>query len=282
MAERMIYAWGTQKDLLGTSMTPLTPLQCYLHEDWQNMDPTNLIYFVGAASSGGYRAFMSDKKPSGRQHGRIIRMNTKLIMDVVNDATLPEELHGKDIIVPHNIGVGVPIVLGTMVGINEAHINMLWMMRLAGVSENTAREFCTAMTDEHSNIIKRIGNTGIAKSEKKDDYIKLIQIFLDTIKRSGDPIRPLSAMALGFDWASSLGSRLEAALGHHFNIPMYEVRLDKNHPDYQRFIAKYHLGRILPCIHLATIEGDKSSLVRVQPMEQIALERVLGDTLKFN
>lgn len=288
MAEKVIFSMEPQKmrlRLLPKGVV-LSPLDLYKDSDWQKLNPTNTVYVSGSASSGGYRALLqlwgkdsAFYKPNGHLQGQIIKMNTALITDMIHSMSVPEELKEKTFFMPHSIGTDIPGELGTLMGKNEAHLMMQWMMRISGMTIDTATQFCDTMEKDHADVIEIIGNPTVSKKEKVPHYVTLMQTALDTIRLTNQPIKPLSAMILGLDWKHSLGSRLEAALAYHLNIPVYEMRLDDSHPDFQAFMEKYRLEKIRHLIHLPTETRDASSLIIVQEIDQNYLEPKLKDIL---
>lgn len=279
MNRRKLAAFG----LIPREQIVFSPLELFTDPDWQEtVVPKNTVYVTAAASSGGYRALLRDilsLPANGDTQHQIIQMNTKLITNMVNQAALPEELQEKTFIIPHNIGTDVPGEQGTLLGKSEAHLMMQWLMRIAGVTPDTAELFSEIMYKEHQQVLDIIGDPKIEKSSKESYYLELIQTFFDVLNVSKEPIRPFSSIILGFDWKNSLGSRLEAAVAQKLNIPTYEMVLDENHPDFQPFIDSYQLAKIRSLIHLPTIKGAGQNLVTVQNMDSQVLNQSVGNIL---
>lgn len=287
MAEKHIHNFAYQKNALANMSKPYTPFELYLDDEWQAaVVPKDTVYVTAAASSGGYRAFQTlfGIEPSGRRQSHTIRMNARLVANMVNLTFLPQELRDKAFIVPHEIGKNIPNNQGTLLGRNEAHLMMQWMMRIAGVTKKTARQFCATMENDEYNVIGVIGKANIPKVEKIPHYLRLMQTFINTLEshepgKPPEPRKPLSAMILGLDWKNSLGSRLEAVLAYHLNIPVYEMRFDDSHPDFQAFMKKFRLDKIKDLIHLPVMHWLGENLICVERMHPFELEKPLKDIL---
>jgi len=272
MAEKNIISFGSLKKELALRQKPFNPLELYLHPDWHNaFDPAQTVYVTAAASSGGYRAYMDIWGANGseawrpnahRQHA-IIGMNTALITNMVEQVNMPTELHDKSFVIPHTIGTDIPPPFGTLLGKNEADLMMQWMMRIGGVNAQTATAYYETMMNEHAHVREIIGDPRLPKTEKVPYYIELIQTFLDTKRGFQDKGNPFAAIMLGLDWKNSLGSLLEAAAALKLEIPLYEMVIDKNHPDRTSFMNSYRLNKIVDAqrIHFPHIEGSGEHLV---------------------
>lgn len=282
-----IFSMAPQKDLLRQRGKVFSPLELYKEESWQMLDPTNTVYVSGSASSGGYRALLqlwgknelnTFYKPRGYLQSQIIKMNTALITDMMHNMSVPEELNEKTFFMPHSIGTDIPEGMGTLMGTNEAHLMMQWMMRISGMTIDTATQYCNTMETEYAKAIATIGDPTVNKKEKVPHYVTLMQTALATIKLTNQQIKPLSAMILGLDWKHSLGSRLEAALALRLGIPVYEMRLNlASKDDYDAFIDSYRLRKILPHIHFPTFHEKGAGLIAVQPMNKEELKIAIDD-----
>jgi len=262
-----------------------SPLELYLHPEWQRLfDPQNTIYVTAAASSGGYRAYIdtwaeggsSFWKPDGHKQHTIIGMNTHLIHHMVKESAIPSELSNKSFVIPHEIGTQIPSPYGTLMGRNEADLMIHWMMRLGGVSKKVAEKYYSTMMQDHGNTREIIGNPTILKAEKLPYYIDIIRTFLQTVRESDDKMEPVSAVILGLDWKHSLGSQLEAAVAYILNIPIYEMALDENHPRSKEFIESFLLKRIQNSIHLPRTNSAGNSLFNVIKRDPEYIESQIG------
>jgi len=290
MAEKRIISFNPLKNELAQRQTPFGPLELYLHPDWNNaFDPKDTVYVTAAASSGGYRAYMdiwgtngSDAwRPNAHRQHTIIGMNTALITDMVERVQMPIELQNKSFVIPHSIGTDIPGSFGTLLGKNEADLMMQWMMRIGGVNAQTATAYYETMMNDHAHVREIIGDPRLPKKEKVPCYIELIQTFLDTKRGFQDKGNPFAAIMLGLDWKNSLGSLLEAAAALKLEIPLYEMVIDKNHPDKAAFMDSYRLKKIVESqrIHFPHIEGSGTHLISAVPRSQDYIGNMIGHIL---
>lgn len=288
-----------------------SPLEVYLSTK-SELDHVNLYYMVGAASSGGYRALLdqySMNRPvpsSKKMHGKhdltgayypyavdghlvatIIQMNSALAIsnaDNVAQALMQydKKAQGK-LILPHQIGYGLPEEINTLLGKNEGYLMMQWMMRIMGLSEEKAREFNTLMHTKGSDVLEKLGNHSIPKSEKIGAYDKLLEIFDDVVKtctNKGDK-KPVKKMILGFDWATSLGSGVEAQIALRYRIPICELRLNLSSDEYKNFVSSWNLKRLIKAGKLPLPSVSKPDQNSLFVIEDIAPAEVISKSIFF-
>lgn len=207
---------------------PHTPLELY-----KSVYPRrhrSEAYFSFPITSGGARRMIhlfSNTMSFGEKLSTAIRYNhwfARAVCHELENMTEPEIIFT----LPY---------LGKRKGWYEFDYNLFWFFYISGLPYETATEFYDQI-NHHPHIHRELfNNLHATLEERKQEYKKMINAFIEFISKKRKILKPMVRMFLMPDHHISLGNSMEKALAAYLEIPIFEIFFNKKHKNYNTSVA---------------------------------------------
>ncbi len=217
-------------DLIRKEM--FSPISLYaIMFDKIQVKPRNEVYIGGPATSGLARRLLprlGNGEITSERLSTIIGINRFILHSCTREI---EAFPG--------YRFTIPLDIGNRLGKNEFDINLFALLYMTGIPLDFAANFYDQIKRHDSGIdFTRFNDHSLAnKKQRRDEYQKLFQIYINIVGYLKIETNPIAAVVFGPDWRTSLGCNLEAMIATAFNIPLYQMYFNSQHPRYNMGIS---------------------------------------------